>query len=100
MRDSLLFIAGTLDETRGGPAVNITGPQYSKRRTIYGQVERQNLPAMFRTFDFATPDTHSPQRFTTTVPQQALFLLNSPFVLEQAAARNGADGNSCGGRAC
>jgi hypothetical protein len=86
MRDSLLFVAGTLDETRGGPAVNINGPQYSKRRTIYGQVERQNLPAMFRTFDFATPDAHSPQRFTTTIPQQALFLLNSPFVLEQAAA--------------
>jgi hypothetical protein len=86
MRDSLLYVAGMLDETRGGPAVNINGPQYSKRRTIYGQVERQNLPAMFRTFDFATPDTHSPQRFTTTIPQQALFLLNSPFVLEQAAA--------------
>jgi hypothetical protein len=39
-----------------------------------------------RIFDFASPDTHSPQRFTTTVPQQALFLLNSPFVIEQARA--------------
>jgi hypothetical protein len=37
-------------------------------------------------FDVASPDTHSPQRFQTTVPQQALFLLNSPFVQEQARA--------------
>jgi hypothetical protein len=37
-----------------------------------------------RTFDFANPDTSSQGRFHTTVPQQALFLLNSPFVLEQA----------------
>src|SRR5262249_43461553 len=36
------------------------------------------------TFDFASPDTTTPQRYQTTVPQQALFLLNSPFVLEQA----------------
>ena len=86
MRDSLLFVAGTLDETTGGPAANITGSPFSKRRTVYGQIERQNLPALFRTFDFATPDRHSPQRFTTTIPQQALFLMNSPFVIEQAAA--------------
>jgi hypothetical protein len=39
---------------------------------------------MFRVFDFANPDTHSPQRFTTTVPQQALFMMNSPFVIDQA----------------
>jgi hypothetical protein len=51
---------------------------------VYGFIERQNLPGMLRTFDFASPDTHCPQRFTTTVPQQALFLMNSPFVVEQA----------------
>jgi hypothetical protein len=41
---------------------------------------------MFRTFDFASPDTHSPKRYETSVPQQALFQLNSPFLLEQAVA--------------
>ena len=46
----------------------------------------QNLPGTFRSFDLALPDTHAPQRFTTTVPQQALFLMNSPFVIEQAKA--------------
>jgi hypothetical protein len=86
LRDSLLFASGQLDETIGGPAVNIVTAPFSKRRSVYGQIERQNLPAFFRTFDFATPDSHSPQRFTTTIPQQALFLMNSPFVIEQAGA--------------
>jgi mono/diheme cytochrome c family protein len=57
---------------------------FSTRRTVYGFIDRQNLPGVFRTFDFASPDTSSPQRFETTVPQQALFLMNSPFVVEQA----------------
>ncbi|HEY1784256.1 MAG TPA: PSD1 and planctomycete cytochrome C domain-containing protein, partial [Pirellulales bacterium] len=84
MRDSLLAVAGTLDRAVGGPAVDMFSQPFTQRRTIYGQVERQNLPGLFRTFDFANPDTHSAQRFTTIVPQQALFLLNSPFVVEQA----------------
>jgi hypothetical protein len=37
---------------------------------------------MFRTFDFAGPDTHSPQRPRTTVPQQALVLMNSPWMMQ------------------
>ncbi len=49
-------------------------------------IERQNLPGIFRTFDFASPDATSPQRFYTTVPQQALFLMNSPFITAQARA--------------
>lgn len=62
----------------------MTTEPFTVRRTVYGFVERQNLPGMFRTFDFASPDTTSPQRFSTTVPQQALFLMNSPFVIERA----------------
>jgi hypothetical protein len=84
MRDSLLHVAGRLDPTRGGAAVEITTAPFSTRRPVYGFIDRQNLPGLFRTFDFAGPDTTSPQRFTTTVPQQALFLMNSPFVVEQA----------------
>src|SRR5439155_4657564 len=52
----------------------------NSRRTVYGFIDRNNLPGMFRTFDFASPDTHSPRRFFTTVPQQALFMLNSAFI--------------------
>jgi hypothetical protein len=84
LRDALLAVSGNLDGKMGGPAVDITTTPYSKRRTIYGFVDRQNLPGMFRTFDFASPDSSTPQRYQTTVPQQALFLLNHPFVLEQA----------------
>ena len=84
MRDSLLAVSDKLDLTEGGHAVDIIGEPFSPRRTVYGFVERQNLPNMFRTFDFASPDTTSPQRFSTTVPQQALFMLNSPFVIQRA----------------
>lgn len=84
MRDSLLAASGNLDLTIGGQPVDIIDPPYTVRRTVYGFIDRQNLPGLFRTFDFANPDTTSPGRFYTTVPQQALFLMNSPFVLEQA----------------
>jgi hypothetical protein len=85
-RDSLLAVAGTLDAAMGGRAVEITTAPFTHRRTVYSSVDRQNLPGIFRTFDFASPDTTSPQRHVTTVPQQALFMMNSPFVLEQARA--------------
>ncbi len=70
----------------GGRPVDIVAAKSSLRRTIYGFIDRQNLPGLFRTFDFASPDISSPQRYETTVPQQALFLLNSPFVLDQSRA--------------
>jgi hypothetical protein len=83
MRDTLLVISGKLDLTAGGHAVDITDPA-STRRTVYGYVDRQNLPDEFRAFDFASPDTSCPRRFYTTVPQQSLFMMNSPFVIAQA----------------
>src|SRR5262249_34100792 len=48
--------------------------------------DRQFVPATFRAFDFANPDLHIPQRSDTTVPQQALFFLNSPFLADRARA--------------
>jgi hypothetical protein len=86
LRDSLLAASGSLDLRMGGQPVEITTRDYAVRRSVYGMVERQNLPGLFRTFDFASPDVTSAQRFQTTVPQQALFLLNSPFVLDRARA--------------
>jgi hypothetical protein len=84
MRDTLLATAGRLDLTVGGLPVDITTEPFARRRTVYGFIDRLNLPSLFRTFDFANPDISSPLRFTTTVPQQALFMMNSPFVIEQA----------------
>ncbi len=86
LRDSLLFAAGRLDTTMGGRPVELTKAPYAQRRAVYGFIDRQNLPGVFRTFDFASPDTTSPQRFQTSGPQQALFMMNDPFVLEQARA--------------
>jgi hypothetical protein len=85
-RDSLLFASGQIDLRTGGRAVDISGTSLNCRRTIYGLVDRQNLPAVFRTFDFPVPDQCVERRPQTSVPQQALFSLNSPFVLEQAKA--------------
>ncbi len=83
-RDSLLAASGQIDLTLGGRAVDITVEPYSGRRSVYAFIDRQNLPGLFRSFDFASPDATSPQRFTTTVPQQSLFMMNSPFVVQQA----------------
>jgi cytochrome c553 len=97
LRDGMLAVAGRLDESVGGPAVDLLAEPSVPRRTVYGFIDRQNLPGLYRTFDFASPDTHAPQRYSTTVPQQALFLMNSPFAVQQAkalAARPEVAGNS------
>jgi hypothetical protein len=86
VRDSLLAVAGRLDGSLGGQAVQITSQPFPKRRTVYAFVDRVNLPELFRVFDFACPDLHTPQRLQTLVPQQALYLMNGPFVLEMARA--------------
>ena len=84
MRDSVLAVAGNLDLKQSGRSEKIENKSNANRRTIYGFIDRQNLPSLFRTFDFAGPDTTCGRRFTTTIPQQPLYLLNSPFIEAQA----------------
>lgn len=87
MRDSMVSIAGKLDLKQiGGRSVDLWAAPFTPRRAVYGYIERQNLPGIFRTFDFASPDSTSARRFFTTVPQQALFFMNSRFAVEQAQA--------------
>jgi hypothetical protein len=86
MRDSLLFASGRLDLMMGGPSTDIATDPMNRRRSVYGLVDRQNLPGMFRAFDFPVPDQCVERRAYTAVPQQTLFGLNSPFVMEQARA--------------
>ena len=86
MHDALLAAAGNLDETIGGRPVQLFTAPYPKRRAVYAYIDRQNLPGTLRTFDFASPDLMNPQRSTTSVPQQALYMMNSPFVIAQAEA--------------
>ncbi len=80
-RDALLLATGTLDQAVGGPSVKIESTPFSDRRTLYAYIDRQNLPSLFRTFDFASPDAHVAQRNETTVPQQGLVLMNSDIMM-------------------
>jgi hypothetical protein len=83
-RDNLLAISGKLDLTQGGQSVSLTEEPFTYRRTVYGFIDRRNLAAIFRTFDFANPEATVGERFNSTVPQQALFMMNSPFVADLA----------------
>ncbi len=80
LRDTLLVQSGRLDESRGGRAVELTKEPFTGRRSVYGYIDRQDLPSMLRIFDFANPDISTGQRFETSVPQQALFLMNNNFL--------------------
>jgi hypothetical protein len=84
MRDSMLAVSGRLDPQLFGRPADIVGDPNCRRRTLYGLVDRQHLPGFFRAFDFANPDQSAERRPQTTVPQQALFAMNSPFMLVQA----------------
>jgi hypothetical protein len=84
MRDSLLAAAGKLDRTVGGPSVQNFLAGNARRRTLYAHLDRLNVPGIYRTFDFPSPDSTSAKRSETTVPPQALFLMNHPFVMECA----------------
>lgn len=79
-RDTLLTVSGQLDKTQGG----IGGEVFGKRRSVYLSIDRQFLPNIFSVFDMANPDLHSSQRTETTIPQQALFSMNHPFVIDRA----------------
>ena len=86
-RDTLLALSGELDTTMGGRAVDVFPPgRLSRRRSIYGLVDRQYVPGVLRVFDFANPDLHTGARVETIVPQQALYALNNAFVAGRARA--------------
>jgi Protein of unknown function (DUF1553)/Protein of unknown function (DUF1549)/Planctomycete cytochrome C len=82
-RDSTLLVSGQLDPTMGGLPYSLRARPYVPRRTIYALIERGRLPGELNTFDFANPESHVPTRYLTSAPQQALYLMNSPFIAEQ-----------------
>ena len=83
-RDGLLSISGRIDTTMGGRPIKLTGDSTNYRRTIYGYIDRRNLDDIFKTFDFANPDSTAGQRAESTVAQQALFMMNNPLVADLA----------------
>src|SRR6185503_10935038 len=84
MRYSLLVFSGNLDHTVGGRPINLTDEPYSYRRSVYGYIDRGNLPELMAQFDFSDPDMPNSKRTSTVVPQQALFLMNSPMAIDVA----------------
>lgn len=84
-RDSVLAASGQLDATAGGPSGDADKADF-KRRTIYASVSRHKLSDTLQTFDFPDPAIHCAKRADTTTPLQQMFVLNSPFMREQAAA--------------
>lgn len=84
LRDSILAVAGDLDDSLGGPSKELT-PDFHGR-TVYGHVSRYKLDAYLQLFDFPPPNISAEKRFTTTVPLQRLFLMNSDFVQLEAEA--------------
>jgi len=104
LRDAMLMIAGRLDERIGGAPLSLKtialSPEdlekqqafydASNRRTVYLPVLRTNIYDFLTLFDFANPDLPTGNRVTTTVPTQALLLMNSPLV-EDCARRLAAD---------
>jgi hypothetical protein len=82
MRDSLLVFSGQLDRAVGGKSINLTDEPYSYRRSVYGYVDRGNLPELMAHFDFSDPDMPNSKRSSTVVPQQALFLMNSSMAVD------------------
>lgn len=100
IRDALLAVSGKLDPTLYGPGVP---PHISKyqdgrgkpesgpldgdgRRSIYIQLRRNFLPPMFLAFDYPLPVSTIGARGVSTVPSQALLMMNNEFVAGCARA--------------
>lgn len=99
VRDSILAVSGELDASRGEghPFPSPIGWGYTqhgpfsavydhKRRSIYLMTQRLKRHPFLALFDGPDPNATVPIRLTTTVPTQALFFMNDPFVHENAKA--------------
>lgn len=92
IRDSLLALDGSLDPAMGGTLLIAANgkrqkadPEELTRRTVYLPVRRGSIPNLLNIFDFGDATTSSEGRTRTNVAPQALFLLNSKFVIAHSA---------------
>jgi Protein of unknown function (DUF1553) len=83
LRDSLLFVAGALDERLGGPGQSLNSAK-NKKRTVYGKIARTAPDRMLTLFDFPDPTISGDQRSQTNVPTQGLFYMNSDLMWQEA----------------
>ncbi|MFZ9860504.1 MAG: PSD1 and planctomycete cytochrome C domain-containing protein [Gemmataceae bacterium] len=82
LHDSMLFVSGRLETTVGGPSFRLfTGVP---RKALYGFIDRLDFPSLLATFDVPNPNASNPERNSTIVAPQALYLMNGPFVRDAA----------------
>jgi uncharacterized protein DUF1553/uncharacterized protein DUF1549/cytochrome c len=99
IRDSLLWLDGSLDLSMGGTLQKGFGtdvafsedrksfnPDESKRRMVYLPLRRANLATVLNLFDFGDATTSNEARMPTNVAPQALYMMNSKFVSERTKA--------------
>ena len=90
IRDAILMVSGQLDLTPGGSTIQTDAKSEfgykirSNRRSVYVPVFRNTLHELFDVFDFADPNLAIGRRNTSTLPTQALYMMNSPFSLEHS----------------
>ncbi len=97
LRDSLLALSGALDRTLGGTLLETKDGEYvtndqssdrarydTPRRSLYLPIVRNAMYHLFATFDYGDPGVPLERRSSTTAPDQALWMMNSPLVLESA----------------
>ncbi|QDU11187.1 Planctomycete cytochrome C [Gimesia aquarii] len=82
-RDALLVAGANLDLKQSGPSGDIDDSKFD-RRGVYAMVSRHKLSTFLQSYDFPDPAIHAARRANTTTPLQQLFVLNSPFVRQQA----------------
>ena len=80
IRDAVLAVGGSLDTTMYGPSILDNTP----RRSVYLRVKRSELIPFMTMFDAPEPTQSIGERVSTTLPTQALTMMNSPFVRQQA----------------
>jgi len=90
IRDSILSVSGQLSMQQGGPTIRKFsqydwGYEFNTiRRSVYVPLFRNTLLEVMEAFDVANPNVVSGRRSETTLPTQALYLMNSPFVNAEA----------------
>jgi hypothetical protein len=86
IRDSMLSVSGQIDLTSGGPSVPRDKIAASRRRSLYQQQKRDNLPHQQTLFDGPPALTSCARRRVSTVSLQPLYMLNSSFMQQMATS--------------
>lgn len=99
IRDSILAVSGKLEYEMGGSMLGVENRKYvtstrnvnpvmyqTNRRSVYLPIVRSALYEVLQAFDFADPSVLSGNRTHTTVAPQALFMMNSDFIMQNTQA--------------